>query len=194
MKKKCKRCELELSIDCFGRNSSCSDGLFPICKTCNRNRVNCPKDSKVCSRCLEIKKKDQYLSVGKSRRLANYCNDCVPLAARELSEKKVEQDRAYYQREHDIIREQQVWARLEKRYSVTREQYEVKLEEQGGVCQICKKPCSTGQRLVVDHNHDTGQVRSLLCKGCNFRLGNLEDKPWFEAAEAYLDYWNNLDG
>jgi hypothetical protein len=43
------------------------------------------------------------------------------------------------------------------------------------VCAICKRPCSTGRSLAVDHNHETGEVRGLLCKACNQALGLFED-------------------
>jgi hypothetical protein len=55
------------------------------------------------------------------------------------------------------------------------------LQEQGGVCAICKQP-PTGKwkgkystRLAVDHDHATGAVRGLLCGRCNGGLGNFSD-------------------
>lgn len=98
-------------------------------------------------------------------------------------------DRLYYERNHAKIREQQVWDRIKYRYGITREEWETRFEAQNGTCAICDQPCSTGHRLVVDHNHETGQVRGLLCKACNFQLGVLEKIEWREAAEAYLAYW-----
>lgn len=80
---------------------------------------------------------------------------------------------------------------LRKRYGITPEQYDEMLAEQGGVCAICKGPPdrSTGtgpKRLVVDHNHDTQEVRGLLCWGCNVKLHALEDIEFFRAASQYL--------
>jgi hypothetical protein len=50
-------------------------------------------------------------------------------------------------------------------------------EEQGGVCAICEQPCRTGKRLAVDHDHQTGHVRGLLCRTCNSGIGLLNDDP-----------------
>lgn len=64
------------------------------------------------------------------------------------------------------------WLRYE--YGITLEEYERRHEEQRGVCALCDR--SNGARpLVVDHDHQTGEVRGLLCDRCNKALGLLED-------------------
>ena len=67
------------------------------------------------------------------------------------------------------------------------------LEAQGGVCAICEKPERSTSRygrikkLAVDHDHDTGAVRGLLCANCNKGIGNLGDDPdILIAGAAYL--------
>jgi len=52
-------------------------------------------------------------------------------------------------------------------------------EEQGGVCFICQEPQqrSRNKYLCVDHCHDTGEVRKLLCHKCNAALGYADDSP-----------------
>jgi len=64
---------------------------------------------------------------------------------------------------------------LKYRYGLTPEQYNTKLVEQKGVCAICKKPPTGGRRLHIDHNHQTGEVRGLLCNGCNRGIGYLQE-------------------
>jgi hypothetical protein len=63
--------------------------------------------------------------------------------------------------------------------------YETKLVEQKGFCAIC------GELMVPpnqDHNHKTGKLRDLLCRGCNAGLGNFrENKEWLKKAIAYLE-------
>ena len=66
---------------------------------------------------------------------------------------------------------------LRHRFGITVEQYNSILASQNGGCAICGESCSTGKRLAVDHNHETGEVRGLLCAACNRGLGMLKDSP-----------------
>lgn len=76
-----------------------------------------------------------------------------------------------------------------KKYGLTVERYNEMLAAQGGACAICKstKAGSKGQMFAVDHCHDSGRVRGLLCIACNSRLGFV---PWYnrfnEEIAAYL--------
>lgn len=65
--------------------------------------------------------------------------------------------------------------RTKKTFGLTAEEYEDLLARQGGVCAICRqRPVS--KRLAVDHDHQTGAVRGLLCSRCNHDLlGALHD-------------------
>lgn len=66
--------------------------------------------------------------------------------------------------------------KLKRRFGITIEQYEEMLAAQGGKCAICGATESYMKHgLAVDHCHATGQVRALLCKGCNIGIGNLRD-------------------
>ena len=68
------------------------------------------------------------------------------------------------------------------------QEYERFLSEQDGVCAICLKPCQTGQRLSVDHDHVTGAVRGLLCRRCNSGLGHFQDSlDLLKKALMYLE-------
>ncbi|MCX5537705.1 endonuclease VII domain-containing protein [Streptomyces sp. NBC_00006] len=70
------------------------------------------------------------------------------------------------------------------RYGLTEDEYGAMLEEQGGVCAMCRETCSTGRQLAVDHDHVTGVVRGLLCQKCNRGLGAYEAMR--RSAEQYL--------
>jgi len=70
------------------------------------------------------------------------------------------------------------------------EDYDRMYDEQDG-CAVCGRPDAddSGARLVVDHDHETGRVRALLCRHCNAGLGHFADDPdRLRAAAAYLDH------
>lgn len=72
-------------------------------------------------------------------------------------------------------------------YGLTPEQYDALLQQQDGVCAICREKCRTGQRLSVDHDHATGRIRGLLCRNCNLGIGHLGDSAdRIASALAYL--------
>ena len=69
---------------------------------------------------------------------------------------------------------------LKNTFGITMAYYDFLLANQGGVCAHCREPetmVRSGKvsRLAVDHCHDTGAVRGLLCTKCNTALGNIGD-------------------
>lgn len=83
---------------------------------------------------------------------------------------------------------------LRDKYGITEEDYERMLTEQEGKCGICFRTEPTGRwkRLAVDHDHQTGKIRGLLCDKCNRGMGLLEDSiELLENAVKYLKDNNN---
>jgi len=77
--------------------------------------------------------------------------------------------------------------KLMHRYGMSLEEFGLRLEQQQGVCAICRR---TFDKLCIDHCHHTGKLRGLLCHGCNAGLGFYEDNPAFMIrSAAYLRYW-----
>ena len=77
------------------------------------------------------------------------------------------------------------------RYGISVEEYEAIFAKQNGVCAICEKPENLTKdgklhALAVDHNHETLQVRGLLCMNCNTRLDYFEGKNILVKLMAYL--------
>jgi Autographiviridae endonuclease VII len=64
-------------------------------------------------------------------------------------------------------------ARFLRQYGITVVEYDALLASQGGCCARCGTAPTT-MRLAVDHDHETGRVRGLLCGPCNTYLGRLE--------------------
>lgn len=74
---------------------------------------------------------------------------------------------------------------LKRKYGLTPDDYDLILTAQGNACAICRKP-PKDRRLHIDHDHETGEIRSLLCSCCNTAIGQLQDDP--DLAQAAADY------
>lgn len=71
-----------------------------------------------------------------------------------------------------------------ERYGVTLEEYERWIEAAAGVCPLCVKAV---ELLVLDHDHESGEIRGAICSPCNRVLGHAYDDPeTLERAAAYL--------
>lgn len=78
-------------------------------------------------------------------------------------------------------------------FGITKLEYSVMFHAQGGVCAICRKSEDVGPSLSVDHNHETGVVRALLCRRCNAGLGMFRDSPeLLRLAANYLEARNGV--
>jgi hypothetical protein len=69
--------------------------------------------------------------------------------------------------------------RLLRLYGLTVEGYDELEKKQSGLCALCDRPEAMACRkfkLSVDHDHETGRVRGLLCNACNVGLGRIEKK------------------
>jgi len=88
---------------------------------------------------------------------------------------------------------------LMRGFGITLQEYGDMLVKQNGVCAICQRP-ETEMRggnlkaLAVDHNHNTGKVRDLLCAACNQMIGKAqESRDTLLAAVRYLDKHADVD-
>ena len=77
--------------------------------------------------------------------------------------------------------------RIKKRYGIVPEEYDILLEKQGGACIICGD-IPTNRRLDIDHDHNTGEIRGLLCNKCNRGLSIFrESSELMRLAACYLE-------
>lgn len=83
-----------------------------------------------------------------------------------------------------------------RKYGITLAQYDEMFQAQNGLCAICFNPETHIGRsgkvvsLAVDHSHETGEVRGLLCHRCNVSLGNMNDDiQVLHNAISYLQKW-----
>ena len=134
---------------------------------------------KKCARCGEEKNLKDFYKRKEAKKIQPYswCKEC---------QKKL--TKAYGQARHESK-----WAGLlEKKYGITKDEFERRVEEQGGVCFICKEN-PDGKRLSVDHCHTTKRVRALLCRNHNLMIGLSRDNPdILIAAAEYLKSHSGL--
>ena len=101
-------------------------------------------------------------------------------------DKVKEHSKNYYINNKDKHREQQ----LNRNYGITEEEYNQMFKAQNGNCAICSRNQSEFKtRLAVDHNHETGDIRSLLCANCNLMLGYAKDNA--ENLAKGIEYLNS---
>jgi len=118
-----------------------------------------PHTHKQCSCCHEFKPFDEFSKRKQSKDGLNvWCKDCVSVYNhKRVVAKRVKKAHRQSHRRIAYNLEPEMFARLE--------------EEQQGRCAICDKE----EKLMVDHDHDTGEVRGLLCRKCNTGLGFFGD-------------------
>jgi len=83
---------------------------------------------------------------------------------------------------------------LKRKYNMTIDDFNRMLEEQGGTCanDACDYGSDEDHVLCVDHNHDTGEVRALLCHWCNASEGLLRRST--KVAEGLVRYMRKHNG
>lgn len=159
--KQCTKCGAEKPTSEFYKGSSRAnykDGLSPWCKACAR----------------DYQREQRQRDPEKVR------------ASRRESARKWRAKRADYTR--DVYRAKGWKKHVFRTYGLTDAGYSSLLAQQHGRCRICFSEPDPGQRLHVDHDHDTGEVRALLCRRCNTLLGMARDESYIiESALQYLD-------
>lgn len=175
--KQCIRCgevkdETEFPINRYGdktyRRNTCRACLAAL----RKNHLNDNKPNHLtCKRCNEFKP----ISMFPNNRLCLYGVEPVCKACKH--ERRREYERLYPERARNT--------ELKHQYGITFEQYREMLSQQDGRCAICG---TSKEKLVVDHNHQTGKVRKLLCHLCNALIGYArEDISIIASAISYLE-------
>lgn len=180
MKYKCKHCsknfERSKGEANRGRTKYCSkECYFERRKEKRKERVDrvLRTGKKQCQLCKETKSVKEFF-----KRRANkdgygsYCKPCKIKYNRENNKKH----------KHKHL-EQRKNAHLLNKYGITLGEYKAIRSKQGGLCAICRKK----DRLCVDHDHSTGEIRGLLCDMCNRGLGLFyDDELTIRRANIYL--------
>ena len=114
--------------------------------------------------------------------------DRKPSGRRKILDGRTRQQRHYATQRRDpkkwaVYIRRNFLSQLSSRYGIDRATYQKMEEDANGRCNICNREA----KLHVDHCHQTGKVRGLLCRDCNLLLGYSKNSvETLTAASAYL--------
>ncbi|UXY18841.1 endonuclease VII domain-containing protein [Streptomyces cynarae] len=165
--KRCTGCKRDLPLTAFARDRNRSDGLQVRCRECVaeysaahyrrrreamgksvREKVDVPPGHKLCRMCGEAKPHSEWhRNATASDGLSTRCKACRAARGRQ---------------DH-----------LKRQYGITEAERDELIASQAGVCCICL----SAPAAHVDHCHETGRVRGVLCFSCNAALGQFKDRP-----------------
>jgi hypothetical protein len=174
--KKCTTCKIQQPLSEYRKDKSRANGIHPTCNTCNkviqkRWYKNNKEKAILSSKERYVKNKDEINAKRKQQRIDN---------PEEIRAKA----RANY---NPIAGKVASWKRVGMK-NMTYDKYLLMLKKQNYCCDICGIHQDKLKRnLDVDHNHNTGNVRGLLCTPCNSGIGKLKDSiNMLEKAINYL--------
>jgi hypothetical protein len=187
--KYCRDCGEERPISEFTRNRNSRDGYAFYCREHARRRhrvardkrngaprrrhprdLDVPEGHKWCPDCGQVLPFSAFgRNAASTTGRASYCKTCHNVRGRK-SKDLVGGERTYH---------------LRRRYGITAEDADAMLAFQDGLCAICR----TAPAVHVDHDHETGAVRALLCFNCNGGLGQFKDDPYLlQMAAFYVEH------
>lgn len=160
--KTCRICGQTKPLDDFYKMAGMRDGHRNECKSCNlaakRRRYEAEPDKYIGMVNRWRANNREHVNAYQRR------NNARP-------ERKRAQRDAYYRRT----------------FGISADDFDAILAEQGGGCAICGKLPDRAASLHLDHCHDTGAIRGILCLSCNQGLGKFrEDADLLDAAARYL--------
>lgn len=156
-----------MPVAAFARDKNRSDGLQVRCRECVaqysaahyrrrreamgkpvREKADVPAGHKLCRTCGVVKPHSEWhRNATASDGLSTRCKACRAVQGRQ--------------------------GHLRRQYGITEAERDELIASQAGVCCICL----SAPAAHVDHCHNTGRVRGVLCFSCNAALGQFKDRP-----------------
>lgn len=132
--------------------------------------------TRICRVCDERKPMTAFYWTASRRHRVRACSSCM-----------VERARGRREENRDQAALRSFTGNLRRSYGMTEEDYHALMGAQGGRCAVCRGDF-TGRSPHVDHDHETGAVRGILCFVCNTAIGKMRDDPaLLRAAADYLE-------
>lgn len=194
----CTKCKIEKSLSEFSKNKGAKDGRNYWCRACksaHSKTLNYPSsiEPKICSRCNEIKPargfdKDKRRKNGSSpwcklcqsarKKACSHPRSTAPQICRSCGKTMLAENFTSDKKNTSGLNS---WCKVcisakikEQVYGVDRQKHLAMLNFQGWKC-LCGAPLTMGS--PIDHCHQTGAIRGILCQNCNKPLGHVKDSP-----------------
>lgn len=137
---------------------------------------------KKCPRCGKLLEDSEFY-VQKSGRhkgkLTSWCKKCCSKQSAERYKNNIEKCREEHRNWVNKNKDKVAFTKAKSAYGITKEEYDSLTRK----CQIC----GSEKNLVIDHSHQSGRIRGMLCNSCNKGLGFFRDNPaLLERASDYI--------
>jgi len=147
---------------------------------------------KRCAGCKSEKAITEFYKQTKNGNPFGFCKKCqlVKMKKRRNDNPDIVKRESELRRKRRLASPKQLFNwQLKHTYGISIAAYELLIKAQGATCAICGKAATNKyKRLHVDHNHTTGEIRGLLCHGCNVAIGMVKENPTtLRAAADYLE-------
>lgn len=167
----CTKCKQEKLFSAFLKNRTCKDGYQTQCRSCMQDFT------------------DQWRHTPKGKRYAQgYSKEYYKTNKQKISERRKAYNKTPRGKKAALRRY------LRNKYNITLEFYLDLRNSQGARCAICDKQeplDETAKILCLDHNHETGQIRELICLHCNTAIGFAkENTATLQAMIQYIEKHN----
>ena len=155
----CKKCKKVKPFSEFNKNNQYKDGLNYICKSCNSERC---KNARA-------RHKNENRNQDYSKEKLLWCTGCQQKKSSFYFHKCKSNTSGFasYCKPCCLVKFRK------HRYGVTANALGDMIKQQDNKCAICGD--NFEEKICVDHNHNSGVVRGLLCNGCNVGLGAFRD-------------------
>lgn len=175
MSKTCANCSVDKPLDGFHRLVDGAGGVRAWCKACSTDRDRRYRlkrsfegavTEKICTKCKTVKPRPDFSKGEGAGGLHSWCRPCSSAYSKA---KRAQGYNAQGER-------QSRWK--SQGINATWDEYQKMMDSQGGKCRICDRTEEeVGRSHALDHNHDTGEPRGILCTTCNSAIGLLWDSP-----------------